>query len=477
MTGRGTRSPTVVAASPSPHRTERATPAGTHASPSAAASPSLSIRPLPPPIGTPVDVSALAAEVADVRGLTMGDRPLEAYVVSGEALGGRIRSLADDNPDLERIEADRRLLVALRLVGPDVDLRALVTSVFAEQVLGLYIPEEQRLYIRSAGLPISPAAEGTAAHEIVHALQDRAFGIDRLQERPDELADASLAVRSLVEGDAADTTERWSAAHQTDAERRAAAAEVRTGSDVLASAPRYIRQSLYFPYVHGTRYVQALRDAGGTAALDAALRTPPSSTEQVMHPGAAPGPLLPVPVAVPAAPAGWTTSATYEFGEFDVVELFATALGERRATDLGAGWGGGTVRGYTTGTASAVALATAWDTPADAAAVCEALPAWFTAVAGGTAAGDVLRAANDVGVVACDGTQVRLGLAPDEATARAVAAPVSLAHAGPLHADRGGVATTLAAFPLGRTSAHLRARWPSGHAWIAGSSVWRSSTG
>ena len=47
-----------------------------------------------------------------------------------------------------------------------------------------------------------------------------------------------------------------------------------------------VRRALEFPYVDGLPFAQAIADAGGEAAIDAALVSPPVSTEQILFPDA-----------------------------------------------------------------------------------------------------------------------------------------------------------------------------------------------
>ncbi len=59
----------------------------------------------------------------------------------------------------------------------------------------------------------------------------------------------------------------------------------RTRSDgPLAGAPPLLRESLIFPYAHGTPATARSYAAGGLAGLDAVLRDPPLSTARVLEP-------------------------------------------------------------------------------------------------------------------------------------------------------------------------------------------------
>ncbi|HWB71572.1 MAG TPA: hypothetical protein VG452_05075, partial [Egibacteraceae bacterium] len=291
--------------------------------------------------GTSVDVTDLAAQGAAVRGLPAPDA-LVARLVDAATLGDKVMELAFAEYDQTMIEADRRLLVALRLAPEGLDLAALLRDLYREQIIGLYVPEEKTFYVRGAPDALTPLGRTTAAHEMTHALQDRAFDLVAFQELEDREVDAALARLALVEGDAVLTERLWSERHQSAEERARADLEgLAGGFGALARAPSYVQQALFFPYVEGGAFVSSLYAAGGYAAVDAAYANPPTTTEQILHPDKYLGGEGQTPVALPESPgAGWDDGVTYTFGEFDLDELM-TPLGAPAAADISAGWGGG----------------------------------------------------------------------------------------------------------------------------------------
>ena len=53
-----------------------------------------------------------------------------------------------------------------------------------------------------------------------------------------------------------------------------------------------------FPYQQGLEFVMTLLDKGGYAAVDAAFKNPPVSTEQILHPDQYPND-VPAQVGIP----------------------------------------------------------------------------------------------------------------------------------------------------------------------------------
>lgn len=369
------------------------------------------------PLGTPGErpegIDEIAAQVAELRGLPYDD-PLDARVLAPADLGAKYAELAFSEYDPVQIAADQRLLVALRLVPSDTDLRAVVEELYREQVLGLYVPEEKVLYIGAEGPTLSEYARITAAHEVLHSLQDRAFGLEEALDMPEAQADAQLALLSLVEGDAVLVQQLWSTRHQTEAQRRDAMAEAaRRETGALARAPRYVRESLLFPYSNGAQFVAALFEQGGFDAIDEAFANPPTTTAQILHPqrylsgeGAA-------DVTITADPgSGWEESSTYTFGEFDLREMLHD-LGPQ-GPSIANGWNGGLTTHWQRGADDAVALALSFRTQQDAAAACDAVPDWYDRVAGGRAAGESLHQGDrDWMAWSCTPTEVRIGIGPD----------------------------------------------------------------
>jgi hypothetical protein len=314
-----------------------------------------------------------------------------------------------------------------------VDLRAAVEALYGEQVNGFYVPEEDRLYVGSeaAGDParvvdtgdLSPYKRVTAAHELVHALQDGVYDLEGLRDLPVEQSDAALATLSLIEGEATLLERQWTERHQTPQERADAQREAASASSAaFAAAPPYLQASLLFPYDDGVAFVTALLEQGGWPALDRAFAAPPTTTEQILHPDRYLAGETAREVAAAGEPgAGWSPPWTYEFGEFDLLELLAP-LGSQRAVSAADGWNGGVVTSWERGDETAVALVVAGDDPGEVAELCTAVGDWYASVAGGEAVEPgLLDGDRDVLALRCTDAEVAVGLAGDPATARRLA--------------------------------------------------------
>lgn len=365
----------------------------------------------------PDGIDRIAEEVAAVRGLAVAGE-LDARVVPAAELGAKFTELAFEEQDTGQLDLDGRLLTALRLLEPGEDLRATIEALYTAQILGLYVVEDQVLYIGGQSPQLTAAQRVTAAHEVLHALQDQAFDLEAFMDLDDEESDSLLARLALVEGDAILTQELWSLRFQSEAEREEARQESRAQSpSALAAAPDYVRESLLFPYREGFVFVQALFSEGGYAAVDAAFADPPTSTRHIMRPETYVAGEEHTGTTVTTQPGpGWQDASRYTFGEFDLDQWLVPLGGDRRAVT--AGWDGGETRHWHDGDQDAVAVSLRLADTGAAGAACAGVRQWYATVAGGQERStDRYQGDRDWMAVSCEGLDVVVGIAPDGVTA------------------------------------------------------------
>ncbi|HMM43978.1 MAG TPA: hypothetical protein PKA95_18940, partial [Thermomicrobiales bacterium] len=268
---------------------------------------------------------------------------------------------------------DADLLWLLRLSDDrDLDLFNLYVDLLTERVLGYYDPETKELYIVNDEPELSALGEMTVAHEMVHALQDQHTNLLALSD--DEVdGDRALAHSALIEGDAEVTATRYILEYFDRAQLMDLAIESGgASSDVLDSAPAYVRDSLYFPYIQGVEFATQLYQIRGVDGQTAALADPPSSSEQILHPekylDERDEPLTVVIQDLePILGNGWKQARADTIGEFDL-RVLLRENGAQDAEGAAAGWGGGQYSLYSGPAASdaLVAVTVEWDTDADA---------------------------------------------------------------------------------------------------------------
>ena len=379
-------------------------------------------------------IDEIAEQVSELRDLPL-ESDLDAELVTSGELG-EIAVETAELDDSDRAESDEaeQLLQTLRFLDADTDLIEAQEELLAGgAIAGLYVPEDESLYVSAENADeLEPATAVTTAHEITHALQDRRFDLERINEFDATQGDAATAFLAVVEGDAVLTEQAWLGEHLTAEEREAyqqSTAEL--GGEAAANledAPPYLVQSLIFPYQAGPSFLQAVVRARGEGARDEVLEDPPGSTAELLAPqryldGFEAEQLRIDDTLGP----GWTRGFEGTFGAFEL--LFALSQSSDAIAGFGdavRSWDGGQAVGFTGpdgAEAAAVALTFA-DTEA-ASTACDGLAGWWQTVTGPPGpsprgeettlpAGD----GESVLVLRCDGEDVAFGVGPDEQTAR-----------------------------------------------------------
>ena len=359
-----TAAPTASAAAPTSRPSE---PACDPAAPMPSA--------VPTPGTTDPDAAlhqAIEAKVVEIRGLTP-TAPVAPQVLDAVGLCALLRqTMARENP-ADYTAATERLYKQLMLIPQDASLLRLYLDLYAGQVIGVYDQYAKHLYVVAGTGVTTPLGQITYAHEFTHALQDQAFDLRRLQGDAKDQGDRSLAITSLVEGDAVLSMSLWAQAALTPQQlAEAAGATDPASAAALAAAPAILREPLLFAYNSGMKMaVSAYQNAGGYSGVNAMFATPPATTEQVLHPDklAAHEPGQPVVLPVLRLGADWRVTLQDTLGELQLDILLREAGGVDPAVSKAAtaGWGGdrlALIEGPDG--ATGVVLGTVWDTPQDA---------------------------------------------------------------------------------------------------------------
>ena len=368
--------------------------------------------------------AAIEAQVQAIRGLT-AKTPVSPKLLDDAGIRKvTADSFAKSNPP-DVVAANERVMKAFGLLPADASLSDLYVQLLGSQVAGLYNPDDKTLYVVSRSGGLGPAQRTTFAHEFDHALQDQNFDLGSLALDGIGHGDQSVARLALVEGDATLLMSIWQLQNLSQADLAQLIAESASdpGTKVLLDAPPVLRESLLFPYTAGLSFVQGLQ-ASGWAAVDAAFRKPPASTEQILHPEKYAGGEAPIAVSLPAdlatrLGAGWKSAFEDTNGEFQLAVWLrtSTAIDTATANAAAAGWGGdryALLEGPNG--AWAVVTKTVWDTPADA--------AQFEAAATGL----VSKLASPASLLpGAGGAERWIVIGSDSATLRAVAGVLGLA--------------------------------------------------
>jgi len=343
----------------------------------------------------------IARQVAGLRGLAL-KAPLQRGVLTRDEIGAKLKDRIGKEYTPEEVRTEARVLKRLGLLGPDVDYERLLLDLLMEQVAGFYDPFAGKLYIAD-WLPLE-MQRPAMAHEIEHALQDQHFDLKRFATPIKDDGDRQLAHSALVEGDATAVMLEFQAQTMGLPADQIPELIAQMSKTLLQSslgqgqtpqfdkAPPFVRETLMFPYLTGLLFIESVRRTQPWAKIDELFKSPPESTEQVMHPDKYAAHEHPTKIApAPLAALGARKEVRRDvFGELVLKILFATAppppatavskKGDSGATldvdaqalaeKAAAGWGGDREVAYAdpsdaNGAVTVVDLST-WDTEGDA---------------------------------------------------------------------------------------------------------------
>ena len=269
--------------------------------------------------------------------------------------------------DVKRLQRSELVLKKFGLLPRDFDLEKLLVSLLREQVAGYYGPKTKTVNLLD-WVPMEEQ-EPVMAHELTHALQDQAVGLDKWMKRGekdlgeirrdptpadienDEMDDTREAVvegqaetvmlqyeltpvgRSILDSpDLVDTMESQMANGTDD-------------SKVFKDAPIFLRESLTFPYSYGLKFeVKLLEKGGKEKAFAGVLANPPHTTRQIMRPETyLAGEQIP-PMPVVEFKHDFKDYVKFDIGamgEFDVAVLIEQYAGKKLSERLYPEWRGG----------------------------------------------------------------------------------------------------------------------------------------
>ena len=165
------------------------------------------------------------------------------------------------------------------IVDGETDVNHALDTLYGGAVQGYYTND--RIVIIADDTDAVRIDRETLVHELVHALQDQHFGLERHGETIDE----QRAELGLLEGEANYLPylydQRCGAEWQCVAADDGPAGEISPGERPFNAG---LFLSIYTPYSEGPPFVAHLRERGGWDAVDRAYERYPESTSQLIHP-------------------------------------------------------------------------------------------------------------------------------------------------------------------------------------------------
>lgn len=294
-------------------------------------------------------VTPLYRHLATLKGLSASSPPPPIVIQSRAETRRFIEQELDRRYSSARIEAERKAMVAWRLIPHDYDLRKLFVDMMEEQIAAYYDPRGKVMVV---GDWLTPEQQQAALlHELVHALQDRQVSLDAFLHPVAGRGDQQLARQALIEGEAV--------AVMMDVILRAQGRDFAALPDMsgvqqmivagstgnaIAQAPKFLRDLLLFSYVEGVNFVHQYRKRHPWRDIADLYRDPPRSTTQILHPQKRLGTREdPIPITLPDLGASLPADrlvAEDEMGEFALGQVLGLHLGEAEGRRAAVGWRG-----------------------------------------------------------------------------------------------------------------------------------------
>ncbi len=322
-------------------------------------------------------------------------------VTPREKLGELLLKEFEEDQTQEEFRANELGMKALGFLPSEFKLKETLVKLYSEEIAAFYDPKTKTMHlIKEPGTKGMESGKKPGfleklmgkkggfdkdenktviAHELTHALADQNFDIRAIQEAVENDDDHSMAVSSLIEGEATlamlgAQMEDWAGQAivrmpSADLDRlfgMLGPLMMMGGGQSLRNAPPILSESMIFPYLRGVVFCAALANEGGWEAIDRAYRNPPLSTEQILHPEKYER-AHDVPMALdlgklnPGSP--WKELGRNVVGEMQLAVLLKSYNGKQAA----AGWDGDSYAVFESpeGKLGVVWLST-WDTDQDA---------------------------------------------------------------------------------------------------------------
>jgi hypothetical protein len=299
-------------------------------------------------------VADFLARVAEVRRLQPRAR-VDGQELDRAALIAGVRAHVAREVPRDVIRNQGELLVGLGLLPSDFDYEEGTFRLLETQLAGYYDYRDKKMYL-AADLD-EASADLALAHELVHALQDQHYDLGSRMAYQPEANDRESAFQALAEGDATSAMmdvmapDHHFALEMPEDLFIAGIEGSVTASTRNESAPQVLRASLIAPYVDGVLFVHALRrrgiarggaDPSGWSEVDRVWKSPPETTEQLLHMDKfdAREPAERVGPVAPPNETGWSTFYEDVFGEQGLRISAEQWMPKKTAALVAKGWGG-----------------------------------------------------------------------------------------------------------------------------------------
>lgn len=264
--------------------------------------------------------------------------PVKKKLATRDEVAKYIQDRLKEQGSGERFDRSALPLKKLGLLPRDFNLRQYMLGLYKEQVEGWYDARNKTVYLLDWVEP--DVQKPVMAHELVHALQDQNFGLEKwlnvAKDSKDDTAQVALeeartARQAVVEGQAmivlydyelSDTNQSVESAPEAVESMKGSMLGEDT-TPIYSQAPLYLRESMLFPYNDGMEFIRAiLMQRGKQAAFAGVFDHPPADSRQIMQPATyltnEPQPQIKVAPLDTVLGPGWQREDVDGIGEIDL---------------------------------------------------------------------------------------------------------------------------------------------------------------
>lgn len=301
-------------------------------------------------LGVDPETSAqISQSIADLVGVAEELRRLDfievpdVTILGAEEFAARVATVVAEDLDPADLSVQERLYRLLGMYDTETSYRDLLVALYEEQAAGFYDGATGELVVAGDSAVLTAMDKAVVVHELVHALTDQHFSFhDKLTTLVDEERyDEAVSYQALIEGDATFVMLQYAQTLSASELAEYAAEQASAPLQVFTTSPRFVRDSLMFPYEHGFRFVAELIGAGGFDAVNRAYGDPPEISEEVLHPDRYFGEeaaRLVEPASVSLD--GFEMSESGTYGEWATLLLLRDGVSNGAAAQAADGWGG-----------------------------------------------------------------------------------------------------------------------------------------
>jgi hypothetical protein len=287
--------------------------------------------------------------------------PVKKKMASREEVAKYIEARMKEQGNGERFDRSALSLKKLGLLPRDFNLRQYMLGLYKEQVEGWYDAKNKTAYLLDWVAP--EAQKPVMAHELVHALQDQSFDLEKWlkvgKDSKDDTAEMILdeqrtAREAIIEGQAMIVLFDYQLAPAGQSVESAPALVDSMKSSMLeegsspmyAEAPIYLREAMLFPYTYGMEFVRSvLVKRGKQAAFAGVFEHPPLDTREILEPAtylaAEPQMQLKVVALEKVLGSDWRREDFSGLGAIDLRVILRQWGGSEVAAKLTPAWRGG----------------------------------------------------------------------------------------------------------------------------------------